>query len=83
MEYAGYEQLDFERRDHGILVITLNRPDKYNAANENMHSELSRVWADISRDPETNVAVVTGAGKAFCAGHDLKEMQTAIVAKDG
>jgi enoyl-CoA hydratase len=71
MEYAGYEQLDFERRDHGILVITLNRPDKYNAADENMHSELSRVWADISRDPETNVAVVTGAGKAFSAGGDL------------
>ncbi len=71
MEYAGYEQLAFERRPNGILLITLNRPDKYNAADEIMHGELSRVWMDVSRDRETNVAVVTGAGKAFCAGGDL------------
>src|ERR1039458_1793999 len=71
MEYAGYEQLAFERRPNGILLITLNRPDKYNAADEIMHGELSRVWTDVSRDRETNVAVVTGAGKAFCAGGDL------------
>ena len=71
MDYADYQQLLFERRDGGVLLITLNRPDKYNAADETMHAELARVWQDVSRDPATRVAVVTGAGKAFSAGGDL------------
>jgi enoyl-CoA hydratase/carnithine racemase len=71
MDYADYQQLLFERRDGGVLLINLNRPDKYNAADETMHAELARVWQDVSRDPATRVAVVTGAGKAFSAGGDL------------
>ena len=71
MEFSAYEQLRFERRDHGVLLITLDRPEKYNATDEGMHTELARVWADVSADPETRVAVVTGAGKAFSAGGDL------------
>jgi enoyl-CoA hydratase len=69
--FADYEQLAFERRDHGVLLITLNRPEKYNAADEQMHGELARVWVDVDRDPATRVAVITGAGKAFSAGGDL------------
>jgi enoyl-CoA hydratase len=71
MDYSGYQSLLFERRDHGVLLITLNRPDSYNAADEMMHSELARVWADVARDDQARVAVVTGAGKAFSAGGDL------------
>ena len=71
MDYGGYQHLLFERRDHGVLLITLNRPDSYNAADEIMHSELARVWADVAADDQTRVAVVTGAGKAFSAGGDL------------
>jgi enoyl-CoA hydratase len=71
MSLTGFNQLSFERHDHGVLLITLNRPEKYNAADEEMHGELARVWAAISADPETRVAVVTGAGKAFSAGGDL------------
>jgi enoyl-CoA hydratase len=71
MDYSGYQSLLFERRDHGVLLITLNRPDSYNAADETMHSELARVWADVARDDQARVAVVTGAGKAFSAGGDL------------
>ena len=67
MRFSDYEQLRFERRDNGVLLITLDRPEKYNAADEQMHSELARVWADVSADPETRVAVITGAGKAFSA----------------
>src|SRR5207248_3308736 len=59
------------RRDNGVVVITLNQPDKYNAADEVMHSELARVWRDVSTDADTRVAVVTGAGRAFSAGGDL------------
>jgi enoyl-CoA hydratase len=75
MMYPDYTQLTFERREKGVLLITLNRPEKYNAVNEGMHGELARVWMDISADPQTRVAVVTGAGKAFSAGGDLEMVQ--------
>ena len=71
MDYGGYQHLLFERRDHGVLLITLNRPDSYNAADEIMHAELARVWNDVAADDRARVAVVTGAGKAFSAGGDL------------
>src|SRR5574337_1972000 len=71
MTYEDYNQLNFSRRDNGVLLITLDRPEKYNAADERMHTELARVWKDVSADPDTRVAVITGAGKAFSAGGDL------------
>jgi enoyl-CoA hydratase len=71
MDFGDYHQLAFERRDGGVLLVTLNRPEKYNATDEQMHNEIARVWTDISRDPEIRVAVVTGAGRAFSAGGDL------------
>jgi enoyl-CoA hydratase len=71
MDYGGYQHLLFERRDHGVLLITLNRPDSYNAADEIMHSELARVWTDVATDDQARVVVVTGAGQAFSAGGDL------------
>jgi enoyl-CoA hydratase len=71
MNFDDYQQLAFSRHDNGVLLVTINRPDKYNAADEQLHGELARVWADVSTDPLTRVAVVTGAGKAFSAGGDL------------
>lgn len=71
MDFSDYHQLTFERRPHGVLLITLDRPEKYNATDEEMHGEIARVFRDVSKDPETRVAVVTGAGKAFSAGGDL------------
>lgn len=75
MDFADYRWLTFERRDHGVLLITLNRPEKYNATDERMHGELARVWNEISKDPQTRVAVVTGAGRAFSAGGDLEMVE--------
>ena len=75
MMYSNYKQLTFERRENSVLLITLNRPEKYNAVDEVMHGELARVGTDISADPETRVTVVTGAGKAFSAGGDLEMVQ--------
>jgi enoyl-CoA hydratase len=75
VKFSEYEHLTFERRDNGVLLVTMNRPDKYNAANERMHGELARVWAEVSADQETKVAVVTGAGRAFSAGGDLAMVQ--------
>lgn len=71
MNFSDYEQLSFQRHDNGVLLITIDRPKKYNATDEQMHGELARVWRDVSADPDTRVAVVTGAGKAFSAGGDL------------
>ncbi len=71
MSLDDYKQLTFSRRANGVLLITLDRPEKYNAADEEMHAELARVWNDVAADPETRVAVITGAGKAFSAGGDL------------
>jgi enoyl-CoA hydratase len=71
MKYSEYQHLLFERKDDGILLITINRPDVLNATNNRLHWELSRVWLDIADDDETNVVVVTGAGRAFSAGGDL------------
>jgi enoyl-CoA hydratase len=75
VKFSEYEHLLFERRDNGVLLVTMNRPDKYNAANEQMHGELARVWTEVSDDQETKVAVVTGAGRAFSAGGDLAMVQ--------
>ena len=72
MDYSTYEHLLFERKNDGVLLITINRPEKYNATNERLHWELSRVWLDVDADGETRVAVITGAGKAFSAGGDLE-----------
>ena len=71
MDYSSYDRLLFDRPGQGVLLITMNRPEVYNAADEVMHSQLSRVWTDVSRDELTRVAVITGAGRAFSAGGDL------------
>lgn len=71
MNFEDYQQLLFERQDNGVLLITINAPEKYNATDEQLHNELSRVWNDVAADEETRVAVITGAGKAFSAGGDL------------
>jgi enoyl-CoA hydratase len=71
MDLSDYEHLRFERLDHGVLLMTLDRPDRLNAAHEPMHGELARVWLDIHRDPTVRAVVVTGAGAAFSAGGDL------------
>ena len=71
MNADDYQHLTFTRREHGVLLITMNRPEKYNATDERMHGELARVFRDVADDAETRVAVITGAGKAFSAGGDL------------
>ena len=71
MDYASYRDLLFERRPEGVLLITINRPDRMNATNDRLHTELVKVWRDVGEDPETRVVVITGAGRAFSAGGDL------------
>ena len=54
-----------------VRIVTLNRPEAFNAANEALHGALPIVWRELAADPEVRAIVLTGAGKAFCAGGDL------------
>ena len=56
-----------------IVTITLNRPDALNAINRQLRSELSDAINEFDGDADAYVAIITGAGRAFCAGRDLKE----------
>jgi len=73
IDYSSYTYLDIEVQDDGIALVTLNRPEKLNAATAEGHDEMGRIWADLDADPRVKVSIVTGAGKAFCAGGDLGE----------
>jgi enoyl-CoA hydratase len=77
MRYALYSAIAVSVTDR-IGTITFNRPDKLNAVNAIMHTELSGIFIDINEDPEVDVVVLTGAGRAFSAGGDIDWMQTAI-----
>jgi len=72
-KYAEYTKLRFEcpADTDGVVLITLDDPDKYNATGAEMHLQLSRVFRTIDDDTSVRAVVVTGAGKAFSAGGDL------------
>ncbi len=61
----------YEKRDR-IAYVTFNRPQAKNAIDPEMQDLLVKIWSDFRDDAETDVAIVTGAGDAFCAGADLK-----------
>jgi enoyl-CoA hydratase len=75
MDFDGYQHLTFERREPGVLLITIERPERMNATNERLHREVAGVWREVDADQETRVAVVTGAGRAFSAGGDLEMIE--------
>ncbi len=62
----------FERSDDGIATLTLNRPDALNAFSFPMYEALIAQLEALRHDAATRVLIVTGAGRAFCAGHDLR-----------
>lgn len=64
-----------EKRDH-VLIVTMNRPEARNALSGEMMAIMRDAWDQVDSDPEIRVAILTGAGGAFCAGADLKAMTT-------
>jgi trans-feruloyl-CoA hydratase/vanillin synthase len=62
-----------ERTPEGIAWVTLNRPEKRNAMNPQLHYDMVDVLNELAIDPETKVLVLTGAGESWCAGQDLRE----------
>ena len=59
--------------DNHIALITLNRPEALNAFNTEMRREMADLWRQVEQDDDIRVGIVTGEGKAFCAGMDIKE----------
>jgi enoyl-CoA hydratase/carnithine racemase len=75
--YDCYKAIAVTRRGR-ILTITLNRPEALNAVNAELHTELSDIFYDVQMDQDADVIVLTGAGRAFCAGGDINWMQSSI-----
>lgn len=68
----SYETITYEVQD-AIATITLNRPDQLNALDAAMERELLGIWDRVDQDDEVRAVIVTGNGRAFCAGFDLSE----------
>ena len=73
VSYDRYEFIKVENNE-GIATVTLNRPELLNAINPEVHAELEYLFVDIARDESIKVVILTGAGKAFSAGGDIKRM---------
>ena len=65
------EDVLYEKKGH-VAYVTINRPDRLNSLHSYTYVELRRCWLDIQRDPKLYVGIVTGTGRAFCAGRDVK-----------
>ncbi|HEX2213618.1 MAG TPA: enoyl-CoA hydratase/isomerase family protein [Mycobacterium sp.] len=66
------ETLTVDREPPGVVVLQLNRPKQLNAINETMRDELAHAFADIAADTSVNAVVLTGSGRGFCAGIDVR-----------
>lgn len=77
MNLNSYETLRFGNIDR-VLTITIDAPGPVNAVNEVMHRELASVFLDAQDDPDSDLVVLTGAGKAFCAGGDMEWFKAMI-----
>lgn len=71
MESQELETLLIDVADDGVVTVTMNRPEKKNAANETMWDELRSTWSALAVDPDVRCVVMTGAGDGFCSGADL------------
>ncbi|MEO8013825.1 MAG: enoyl-CoA hydratase/isomerase family protein [Polaromonas sp.] len=77
--YAQYKALSLKRHPHGILEIVMGAAQsangKLSTADHHLHRELSTIWLDIDKDPDTRVAIIRGEGRGFSAGGDLGLVQ--------
>jgi enoyl-CoA hydratase len=83
--FMTYETITVEKRDTGVAVLTINRPDKLNALNKQVHTEGVTALDEMKGDKSVRVVVITGAGeKSFIAGADISEFagQTPVTQRD-
>ena len=76
--YARFSRLLIDRPHPRVLRVVMNRPDKLNAVDGEMHRELTEIWRVVDADVNINAVLLTGAGKAFSAGGDLDLLDTMI-----
>ena len=76
-DFSGYQRMAFTRDDR-VLTITLSAPNPVNAVDQIMHDELARVFIDAQDDDGSDLIILTGAGRAFCAGGDAAWFKTQI-----
>lgn len=69
-----FKYIRYEKKD-GIATITLNTPEKLNVLGSGAYAELGVIIDDVDDDPAVRVAIITGAGRAFCAGDDIEEFK--------
>lgn len=67
----------------GIATVTLNRPEKLNALNRELRAAFCRTMEELRADKEAGVVIITGAGRAFCAGLDLRELGSSGIREEG
>src|SRR5579864_896125 len=72
----AYQNIRFDCQD-GIARLTLNRPEQLNSFNDAMHAEVRDALDRVKLDPGLRVLLLTGAGRAFCAGQDLSDRAVA------
>ena len=65
--------LELDRPRPGVVVVRLNRPERLNAINEVMQTELGQALGDLAADPSVHAVVLTGSGRGFCAGIDMRD----------
>jgi enoyl-CoA hydratase/carnithine racemase len=82
MTPSSTDHVLLQQHEH-VLVVTLNRPDRLNAISGPMLNVLAEKLKEANRDPEVRVVIITGAGKGFCAGLDLKDTQERVEAGEG
>src|SRR5215469_11248325 len=70
---ARWKTVEVEIDPRGITWVTLNRPEKRNAMNPTLNTEMRQVLEELELDPDAKVLVLTGAGESWSAGMDLKE----------
>lgn len=73
-DYSQYRCLKIEKAGK-LATVTLNQPETRNAINHRFHVELQDIWADLAQDKEVNAILLTGAGKYFSVGGNVKGMQ--------
>jgi 2-(1,2-epoxy-1,2-dihydrophenyl)acetyl-CoA isomerase len=78
-----YELLIVEKRPNGVAVVTLNQPEILNALGVKISRELKHALTELEEDPETRVVVLTGAGRAFSSGGNLKDMHQSLAGDPG
>lgn len=79
MTASPYQTLNVATDSRGVTCVTLDRPDVLNAMDESMIAEIADVFDAIAADPNTRVVILAAAGRAFCAGADLRWMERASV----